>query len=142
MSATSACPVKWNTFADMNSMAMLTSPARPMATITSILLKLHDPPGLLRACGDNAAAGQVRVQVDHVRHDGGADDPHRQQHRVVTRQAGHHAVVEDLGPVRPRQDRLDHVAPGDHRGTRADEDLELAEALALHRQDDEDGHSR
>ena len=65
--------------------------------------------------------------------------PTDKQHGVIPRQAGDHTVKDDLPPIGLRQERLDHIAQRDHARAPADERLELAEPLALERQDHEHG---
>ena len=59
-------------------------------------------------------AGQRRVQVDGVRHHGGAEHAGRQQHRLGTLEAGHDARHRGT-PVDVADHQAGTEADGDHR---------------------------
>ena len=85
---------------------------------------------------------EAGVQVDHVRHDGRADDAHGQEDGVASGQARNEGVQEDLAPIGLGQEGLDHVAQRDDSRRAADEELQSAEAPLRHREDGEDEDSR
>ena len=91
MSATSCMPALWNVAAAMTSSAALTKKAPLSATTESMVLKRtpgSDPRGRL---ADAARLHQRRVQVEVVRHHGGAEDADRQEQRALPGQRRHEA---------------------------------------------------
>ena len=104
-------PGAWKVAAAMISIAALTRPATPMAMATSTSSKRNSRRlQHARLVHHDAALGEGRVQEDGVRHDGGAQDAGGQQHALGALELGHDRVVGHMPPIRPVQDRLDHVA--------------------------------
>ena len=75
-------PREWKMPAAMISIAMLTSPAIVIAITTSICSKRKMRLRSLGVGADDAPLRQRGVQVDHVRHHGGAEDARGQQHAL------------------------------------------------------------
>ena len=72
----------------------------------------EQPPLLLVIAGQDAVLGQGAVQVDHVRHHGGAKDPGREQEGVGPHE-GNDGVIACLAPIRAAHDQLGDIAAGD-----------------------------
>ena len=101
-------------------MAMLTLPASIIAITTSVLVA----PSSRRRPGPGAhpaesVPGQCRMQIHHMRHDGGTEHRGRQQHRVQPVEPGNQPGG-NIGGRRRRDeqtgqeaDRDDHQEPGD-----------------------------
>src|SRR5208282_2922528 len=66
------------------------------------------------------------MQINHMRHDGSADDAYRQKNRIASRQARHKAMKENLAPIRLCQNSLHHIAECDHPGCPTDKELQSA----------------
>ena len=94
----------------------------------------------LVAGGPDPVLLQRRVQVDHVRHDGRADDPDGQAQRVRAAQVRHQAA-SDLAVVLTA-DGEEHVeeAQSDQGQERDDRQLETAVAALLESQNEEGDH--
>ncbi len=105
-------------------------------------LEAEHAPALVVARRLDPPLGERRVQVDHVRHHGGAEDAGGQQQRVGAREAGDEARGDAGGVVRHEQ-RVDEEAEQDHAEHPRDDDLEAAVAAALQgeqREGDHRGH--
>ena len=76
-------PEPWNSFAAAASIARLISPASPSAMITSMRTNRSTLRPLRVVAGLHALLGERRVQIDHMRHHGRADDPDREINGVA-----------------------------------------------------------
>jgi len=94
------------------------------------------------AAAEHVIFGQGRMQVDDVRHHGGAEDPDRQVQRPSAIQAGHQAMQRAVhGRAEP--EGLVQEAGGDEAEQRDDRLLEAAPATGPQAQDgegDQSGH--
>jgi len=102
----------WNSVAAMISIDMFTSPATPIAISTSTRWKrssLCFSASSRGGCGP----GQRRVQIDHVRHDGRAEDAGGKEDAVAAAEAGDEAA-EELRADRLGYERLVEEAEQDH----------------------------
>jgi len=88
--------------------------------------------------GGDALLGERRVEVDHVRHDRGAEDPGGEQNTVGSGEARHQTSGHAFR-VRTRAQQVVKEAEQDHPQQSGDDDLEPAVAAALERQQAE-GH--
>ena len=61
----------------------------------------------------HAVLRQAGVQVDRVRHDGGADDADRQRNAVGAGKLRHDRMEGEQAPVGRGNEQLDQVADGD-----------------------------
>ena len=136
----SVIPWSWKTAAAMASIAMLTMPAIPRAIDHVDEREAVDPAPGLRRAADQAPLGERRVQVDHVRHDGRADDAHRQQQRRGARDARHERAVGDLVHAGAREHDLDRERRHDHPHQDRDDRLQAAKPRRLQPQDPEGRH--
>ena len=84
----------------------------------------------------DAILGQRAVQVDHVRHDRGAEDAGGQQDRVRAGEVGHEALGR-LAGVEADAQRVVQEAQQDHAEHPGDGQLEAAVAAVLQREDGE-----
>ena len=71
------------------------------------------------------------MQVDDVRHHGGADDPGRQQDALGAAEAGDEEVRGDVAGVGLRPDDLEPEGDQDHPGERRDRGLQAPKAPLL-----------
>jgi hypothetical protein len=74
------------------------------------------------------------MQVDRVRHHGGADDADRQHDAVRPGKLRHHGMECEKAPVGRRDEQFDQVADGNHADERRDQHLDRPEATALPQQ--------
>ena len=75
-----------------------------------------------------------------MRHDGGAEDPDREQHRLTAGELRHDRVVRDRPEGRLRLEDLAEVADADEADDGGDRGLERTEPEALQPEDREGGH--
>ena len=75
------------------------------------------------------------MQIDRVRHDGGADDADRQQQRAGVGKFRRHRAERGRRPIDVGDEYFDQIAERDDRHEAADDQLDRAEAAALHHQD-------
>jgi hypothetical protein len=101
------------------------------------LREAHQPSPLLGILGSDAILGQRRVEPDHVRHHGGAENPDGEEHRPLALEAGDDGVPSDGGEVWVRLEELDDVAGTDRQHHHADHRLERPEAEPLQPEDRE-----
>ncbi len=102
-------------------------------------LEAEDPAPLLIAAADDPPLREGRVQVDHVRHHGGAEDADRQQHRLLAveggRQSTEHVAATRLGEHHLRPERQQ-----DDRHEARDQRLKAPHAALLQPEDQEGDH--
>ena len=84
-----------------------------------------------RARADDAVLGERRVQVDHVRHHGRAEDAGREQERLGAVEPGNRGPRASWGPDGIREQDLEREAHDDHADEHGDHRLEAAEAARL-----------
>jgi hypothetical protein len=90
-------------------------------------LEAEDPQARLGARADDAPLGQRRVQVDHVRHHGRAEDARGEQQRLRALKARDEAA-RDAAPRRVGEPDLEREADHDHAHEHANRSLEVTEA--------------
>ena len=79
--------------------------------------------------------GQAGMQIDGVRHHGGADDADREQQRFGVGKLRRDGMKQRRRPIDRRNEHLDDVAKADNADDRADDQLERPEAeLLAHQQ--------
>ena len=91
--------------AAMISIAALITPASPIAITTSMSSKRKIRRFASSDAPDHALLRQRRVQVDHVRHHGRAEDADRQQHALVARERRDERPSSDVDAVRASRGR-------------------------------------
>ena len=62
-----------------------------------------------------ADLGKRRMQIDHVRHDGGTQYPGGQKYRIAVRQIGQRHPLQQRRKLRLRECQLDDVSGGDEQ---------------------------
>ncbi len=92
------------------------------------LLEAEDAAALVGSAPDHAALGQRRVQVDHVRHDGRAQDPGRQEHALGVGELRREQAFHDGAAVGARVHDLVREARHDHTDEDGDHGLEMPDA--------------
>ena len=97
---------------------------------------------VLVGLGHEPVLRQRGVQIDHVRHDGRADDPDREQRALAAPELGIDGVLGHRVVVRVGEGQLDDVAGADHAHQHGDHSLECAESEPLQAEDQERGDSR
>ena len=75
--------------------------------------------------------GQAGMQINRVRHHGGADDADRQHQRLGVGQLRRDEVKQRRRPIHRRYEHLDDVAKADDADDRADDELERPEPEPL-----------
>ena len=100
-------------------------------------LEAEQPPALGDVTRADPVLGEGRVEVDHVRHHGRAEDADREQYGLATGEPGHQGVSPDRAERRVGHEELGDVADADHADDRGDHRLERPEAEALQREDRE-----
>ena len=77
---------------------------------------------------------QAGMQIDRVRHDGGADDADRQQQRLGIGDFRRDQMIRRRRPVDRRNEHFEEIAKADHADDRADDQFERPEAVAFEHQ--------
>ncbi len=75
------------------------------------------------------------MQIDRVRHDGGADDADCEQQSAGVGELRGNGAERRLPPIDRRDEHLDQVAERDDGDEAADDQFKGAEAAVLHHQD-------
>ena len=101
-------------------------------------LEAEEPSLRVVALRDDAVLRQGRVQVDHVRHHGRAEDPDREQHALRTVEPRDEAAEHRAG-IGVGDEHLDREAGDDHHDQRGDHCFETPEPVRLERKDPERG---
>jgi hypothetical protein len=91
---------------------------------------------------DDPLLRERRMEVDDVRHHRCAEDPDREEHRLVALEVRNDGVLRDLSERRVREPELAEVADSDHEDERGDDRLERTESVALQPEDRERDHAR
>ena len=128
--STSPAPEPWNSDAAMISIDMLMMPGDAHRDRHVDPLEAQQPAALALVARRGPALGERRMQVDHVRHHGGAEDAGGQQQRVGALEARDEAAGDPGGVVRDHQ-RVDQEAEQDHAEHPGDHDLEPPVAARL-----------
>lgn len=80
-----------------------------------------------------ADLGERRMQIDHVRHDGGAQYPGGQKYRIAVRQIGQRHAFQQRRELRLGERQLDDISGGDEQQQAANHQLQrLLPALLQH----------
>ena len=114
---------------------MFTSPATPEGEHHLAVRITQDAAAVGVAAGRDAMPHQAGMQVDRVRHHGGADDADRQQQALGAGQLRHHGMECECRPVGRGDRHLDDVADADDADETGDHHLDQSKAAALQRQD-------
>ena len=128
MVSTPTRPLAWKMPAAAISIDMLTSPAIVIAMITSIRSKRKIFEPLAVAAPDHAPLGQRRVQVDHVRHHGRAQDAGGQNDALGARESRHEQPVGDRAGIGMGVQHLEREPGHDDADQAHDRGLEMAKA--------------
>ena len=95
----------------------------------------HQQAALVLVAARRARLRQPRMQIDRVRHDGGADDADRNHQRLGVGQSRNDRMIGRRAPVDRRDEHLDQIAKADDADQAADDQLHRPEAAAFHHQD-------
>ena len=74
------------------------------------------------------------MQIDRVRHDGGADDADGEQQRLGIGDFRRDQMVRRRRPIDRRDEHFQEIANADHADDRADDQFERPEAVAFEHQ--------
>ena len=74
------------------------------------------------------------MQIDRVRHDGGADDADGQEQRLGVGDFRRHQMVRRRRPIDRSDEHFEEIANTDHADDRADDQFEWPEAVTLEHQ--------